>query len=166
MDFTLSDEQHALRDAVRGLLGKHYASIGARRTATASDPGFDEQVWAELRMLRAMGVRIAIDDFGTGYSSLSYLRQMPVDVMKLDKSFIDDIVQSRQQHALVEAIVTLAENLNLAVVAEGIEQPDQRTALSAMGCPYGQGYLFARPQWPADIPALTRAAAEPVESAR
>ncbi|MGX6608375.1 putative bifunctional diguanylate cyclase/phosphodiesterase [Micromonosporaceae bacterium Da 78-11] len=114
-----------------------------------------EQVWADLRTLRALGVRIAIDDFGTGYSSLSYLRQMPVDVLKIDKSFIDDIAHSPQQRALVEAIVTLAQNFDLRVVAEGIEDADQRAALASMGCPYGQGYLFAKPVWPAEIAALT-----------
>jgi EAL domain-containing protein (putative c-di-GMP-specific phosphodiesterase class I) len=103
------------------------------------------QVWAELETLRALGVRIAIDDFGTGYSSLSYLRQMPVDVLKIDKSFIDDILHSEQQRALVEAIVGLAQNLQLAVVAEGIEDPAHRQMLLRMGCPYGQGYLFSRP---------------------
>ncbi|HEY0535135.1 MAG TPA: bifunctional diguanylate cyclase/phosphodiesterase [Actinoplanes sp.] len=113
-----------------------------------------DQVWDDLRELRALGVRIAIDDFGTGYSSLSYLRQMPVDVLKLDKSFIDDIVASEQQRALIEAIVTLSRNLDLAVVAEGIEQDSQREALARMGCPYGQGYLFSRPVWPDEIARL------------
>ncbi|MEV7625974.1 EAL domain-containing protein [Actinoplanes sp. NPDC089786] len=107
-----------------------------------------EQVWEDLRELRSLGVRIAIDDFGTGYSSLSYLRQMPVDVLKIDKSFIDDILGSGQQRALVNAIVTLARNLDLTVVAEGIEEPAQHELLERMGCPYGQGYLFARPVWP------------------
>jgi EAL domain-containing protein (putative c-di-GMP-specific phosphodiesterase class I) len=113
-----------------------------------------EQVWSDLRTLRAMGVRIAIDDFGTGYSSLSYLRQMPVDVLKLDKSFIDDILTSDQQHTMVDAIVALARNLDLKVIAEGVEEGGQRAALARMGCPYGQGYLFSRPVWPDEIVAL------------
>jgi diguanylate cyclase (GGDEF)-like protein/PAS domain S-box-containing protein len=104
-----------------------------------------DQVWADLRELRAMGIRIAIDDFGTGYSSLSYLSQMPVDVLKIDKSFIDDILHSTQQMALVETIVSLARTLELKVVAEGIELDGHRDALVAMGCPYGQGYLFSKP---------------------
>ncbi|WP_433303075.1 putative bifunctional diguanylate cyclase/phosphodiesterase [Actinoplanes sp. CA-030573] len=104
-----------------------------------------DQVWADLRELRAMGVRIAIDDFGTGYSSLSYLSQMPVDVLKIDKSFIDDILHSTQQMALVETIVSLARTLDLAVVAEGIELDGHRQALITMGCPFGQGYLFSKP---------------------
>jgi diguanylate cyclase (GGDEF)-like protein/PAS domain S-box-containing protein len=116
-----------------------------------------DQVWADLRELRALGVRIAIDDFGTGYSSLSYLRQMPVDVLKIDKSFIDDMIGSPQQRALVNAIVTLARNLDLAVVAEGIEDAPQRALLARMGCPYGQGYLFSRPAWPDDILGLLEA---------
>jgi diguanylate cyclase (GGDEF)-like protein/PAS domain S-box-containing protein len=104
-----------------------------------------DQVWSDLRELRAMGIRIAIDDFGTGYSSLSYLRQMPVDVLKIDKSFIDDILHSEQQMALVEHIVSLARTLDLAVVAEGIELAEHRDALVRMGCPFGQGYLFSKP---------------------
>jgi diguanylate cyclase (GGDEF)-like protein/PAS domain S-box-containing protein len=105
----------------------------------------DEPVRSDLEALRAMGVRLAIDDFGTGYSSLSYLRHMPIDVLKIDKSFIDDMLGSTHQRALVTAIVQLAQTLDLAVVAEGIEHPAQRAALVEMGCPYGQGYLFARP---------------------
>ena len=114
-----------------------------------------DQVWDDLRTLRALGVRIAIDDFGTGYSSLSYLREMPVDVLKIDKSFIDDVLHSDKQRALVEAIVTLAHNFDLKVVAEGIEDAGQRAALARMGCPYGQGYLFAKPVWPDEILTLT-----------
>ncbi|MDR7279577.1 EAL domain-containing protein [Catenuloplanes atrovinosus] len=108
----------------------------------------DESVWQDLARLREMGVRIAIDDFGTGYSSLSYLRQMPVDILKIDKSFIDDISSSRQQRALVAAIVNIADNLNLGVVAEGVEDPAHKQLLLDMGCPFGQGYLFSPPAWP------------------
>jgi len=119
-----------------------------------------DQVWADLRTLRALGVRIAIDDFGTGYSSLSYLRQMPVDVLKLDKSFIDDILTSEQQHTMVDSIVALARNLDLKVVAEGVEDSGQRAALVRMGCPYGQGYLFAKPVWPDEIVELAHSVPE------
>jgi diguanylate cyclase (GGDEF)-like protein/PAS domain S-box-containing protein len=105
----------------------------------------ENNVLEDLNALRDMGVRIAIDDFGTGYSSLSYLRQVPVDVLKIDKSFVDTVATSRQQHALVEGIVTLAHTLGLKVVVEGIEQQPERDLLQAMGCEFGQGYLFARP---------------------
>jgi len=90
-------------------------------------------------------VKVAIDDFGTGYSSLSYLRQMPIDVLKIDRSFIDTMSTSPQQKALVDGIVRLAHTLGLQVVAEGVEDQVDRELLREMGCPLGQGYLFARP---------------------
>ncbi|MET9953818.1 aminotransferase class I/II-fold pyridoxal phosphate-dependent enzyme [Streptomyces sp. NPDC006339] len=105
----------------------------------------DEQVGTTMRTLKDLGVSIAIDDFGTGFSSLSYLREFPIDVLKVDKSFIDDITTDGQQVALVEGIVRIAEVLGLRVVAEGIENEEQRALLADMGCHYGQGYLFARP---------------------
>ncbi|MFE5297162.1 aminotransferase class I/II-fold pyridoxal phosphate-dependent enzyme [Streptomyces sp. NPDC056632] len=105
----------------------------------------DEQIGSTMRALKDLGVSIAIDDFGTGYSSLSYLREFPIDVLKVDKSFIDDITTDRQQVALVEGIVRIADVLGLQVVAEGIENEDQRALLADMGCRFGQGYLFARP---------------------
>ncbi|MFI8520714.1 aminotransferase class I/II-fold pyridoxal phosphate-dependent enzyme [Streptomyces sp. NPDC085481] len=105
----------------------------------------DEQIGTTMRALKDLGVSIAIDDFGTGFSSLSYLREFPIDVLKVDKSFIDDITTDRQQVALVEGIVRIADVLGLQVVAEGIENEDQRALLADMGCRYGQGFLFARP---------------------
>ncbi|MET9432429.1 aminotransferase class I/II-fold pyridoxal phosphate-dependent enzyme [Streptomyces sp. NPDC003036] len=105
----------------------------------------DEHISTALRTLKELGVSIAIDDFGTGFSSLSYLREFPIDVLKVDKSFIDDIVTDGQQVALVEGIVRIADVLGLQVIAEGIENPGQRDLLAAMGCRHGQGYLFARP---------------------
>jgi diguanylate cyclase (GGDEF)-like protein/PAS domain S-box-containing protein len=111
----------------------------------------DEQVWHDLTTLRDRGVRIAIDDFGTGYSSLSYLRQVPVDVVKIDKSFIDTMSSSQQQRALVDGIVRLAQTLGLLVVAEGIERPTDRDLLVDMGCPLGQGFLFSPPLSDKDV---------------
>jgi 7-keto-8-aminopelargonate synthetase-like enzyme len=105
----------------------------------------DEQVQDVMRTLKDLGVSIAIDDFGTGFSSLSYLREFPIDVLKVDKSFIDDICVDTQQVALVDGIVRIADTLGLQVIAEGIEKSDQREVLAAMGCRFGQGYLFARP---------------------
>ncbi|WP_432068517.1 aminotransferase class I/II-fold pyridoxal phosphate-dependent enzyme [Streptomyces sp. C10-9-1] len=105
----------------------------------------NEQIRAAMRLLKSLGVSIAIDDFGTGFSSLSYLREFPIDVLKVDKSFIDDIVTDGQQVALVEGIVRIADVLGLQVIAEGIENGGQRDLLSAMGCRFGQGFLFAHP---------------------
>ena len=107
--------------------------------------GDDEQIWTELSHLRELGVRVAIDDFGTGYSSLGYLRQRPIDVVKIDKMFIDDMVENAQQHALVSGIVSLAHALDLTVVAEGIETPRHRETLARLGCPLGQGFLYSSP---------------------
>ena len=99
----------------------------------------------DLVELKAVGVRLAIDDFGTGYSSLSYLRELPIDVLKMDKSFVDGIAASGQRLALAEGIVQLARTLQLDVIAEGIESELQRDLLVSMGCQYGQGYLLAMP---------------------
>ncbi|MFB7588594.1 aminotransferase class I/II-fold pyridoxal phosphate-dependent enzyme [Streptomyces sp. NPDC056169] len=105
----------------------------------------DTQISTTMAALKDLGVSIAIDDFGTGFSSLSYLREFPIDILKVDKSFIDDITTDPQQVALVEGIVRIADVLGLMVVAEGIEHEEQRELLAEMGCRYGQGYLFARP---------------------
>jgi diguanylate cyclase (GGDEF)-like protein/PAS domain S-box-containing protein len=104
-----------------------------------------EQVAATLAALKDLGVRIALDDFGTGYSSLSYLDRFPVDVVKIDKSFIDSLDSAGAPPSLVSAIVNLGAVLGLDVTAEGIEQPHQLDRLKALGCGQGQGYLFARP---------------------
>jgi len=100
---------------------------------------------ASLGALKALAVRLAIDDFGTGYSSLRYLQQFPVDVLKIDKSFVDGVARGGHDAALGRTIVALAEMLGLRTVAEGIEDPVQRERLHALGCELGQGYLFARP---------------------
>jgi EAL domain-containing protein (putative c-di-GMP-specific phosphodiesterase class I) len=105
----------------------------------------DERIHADLSELKDIGVQLAIDDFGTGYSSLSYLRELPFDVLKIDKSFIEGIATSQQRLALVEGIISIAGTLHLSVIAEGIEAELQRELLVSMGCQYGQGYLLAMP---------------------
>jgi diguanylate cyclase (GGDEF)-like protein/PAS domain S-box-containing protein len=100
-----------------------------------------------LSALKALGLRLAIDDFGTGYSSLSYLQKFPVDVLKIDRAFVEGVAQGGSDAALARTIVTLGTTLGLRTVAEGVETPSQQEALEAMGCVDGQGYLFspARP---------------------
>ena len=98
-----------------------------------------------LCALRDMGVRIAIDDFGTGYSSLSYLHQLPVDILKIDQSFVAAIETSSADRSLAPAIVSLAAALDLVVVAEGVETELQGDTLRGVGCELAQGYFFARP---------------------
>jgi diguanylate cyclase (GGDEF)-like protein/PAS domain S-box-containing protein len=116
----------------------------------------DERLHAELAELKNIGVKLAIDDFGTGYSSLSYLRELPIDVVKMDKSFVDGIADSEQRLALAEGIVQIARTLRLEVVAEGIESEVQKDLLTAMGCHYGQGYLLAMPMQPDEAEELAR----------
>ena len=94
-----------------------------------------------LQELKELGVRLAMDDFGTGYSSLSYLGRFPVDILKMDRSFL----ASRSNDTLAAAIIALGENLTLEVVAEGIEHPEQALWLQDVGCELGQGFHFARP---------------------
>jgi EAL domain-containing protein (putative c-di-GMP-specific phosphodiesterase class I) len=98
-----------------------------------------------LTEIRKLGVTIAIDDFGTGYSSLSYLKRLPIDTVKLDRSFVNGATTDPDDAALVMAIVTLAHNLRLRVVAEGIETAEQLAFLRLLSCDEGQGYLFSKP---------------------
>ena len=102
-----------------------------------------------LAGLRDLGIKIAIDDFGTGYSSLAYLKHWRVDVLKIDKSFVRDVVTDASDLAIVSAIIAIARNLHIEVIAEGIESYQQADILESLGCHHGQGYLFARPM-PAD----------------
>ncbi|MGT2471578.1 putative bifunctional diguanylate cyclase/phosphodiesterase [Paraburkholderia terrae] len=107
-----------------------------------------------LRRLKDFGVSIAIDDFGTGYSSLSYLRRLPLDVLKIDRSFVQGIGQNGEDDAIVQAIVSLAQSLGLSVTAEGIETPEQANLLREWSCDSGQGYLFSRPLAPDEFSTL------------
>ncbi len=100
---------------------------------------------AALRALRELGVGLAIDDFGTGYSSLTYLRQLPINIVKIDQSFVRTIGTEREDTAIVAAVINLARNLNIHVVAEGIETPEQLATLVQLHCEHLQGYLFSQP---------------------
>ena len=107
-----------------------------------------------LRELSDAGIRIAIDDFGTGYASLDHLREMPADILKIDRSFVASLDEGTESSALVRSILNLSATLRLDTVAEGIETPEQRKALESLGATRGQGYLFARPMDPTDMAAL------------
>jgi len=98
-----------------------------------------------IERCREMGTSVALDDFGTGYSSLSYLLYFPIDVLKIDRTFVQQMAESERGAAVVEAIVTMAHNLDMSVVAEGIEEPEQLTCLADMSCDFGQGYYMSRP---------------------
>ena len=110
-----------------------------------------ERTIAKLHLLRELGVQLAIDDFGTGYSSLSYLRRLPVNVLKIDRSFVSGVGSEGDLAALSTAIVDLGRSLGMETVAEGIEDQDQLVRLRAMGCSLGQGFFFSRPRPAEDV---------------
>jgi EAL domain-containing protein (putative c-di-GMP-specific phosphodiesterase class I) len=110
-----------------------------------------EQAAEVLRSLKALGIALSIDDFGTGYSSLSYLKLFPLDVLKIDRSFVKDVVEDPNGAAITRAIIALAHGLNLEAVAEGVETPAQVNFLRANGCDEIQGYYFSPPVWPEQL---------------
>jgi diguanylate cyclase (GGDEF)-like protein/PAS domain S-box-containing protein len=118
-----------------------------------------------LRALKALGVRLGIDDFGTGYSSLSYLQQFPLDVLKIDKRFVDGIGRGGSEAALARTIIALGDSLSLHTVAEGVARPQQQEQLRALGCSYAQGFLFAHPLSAAEIDDLFGGLASPAVEA-
>lgn len=118
---------------------------------------------AALSKLQKSGVKVAIDDFGTGYSSLAYIHELAPDVVKIDRSFVDSLVQSVDKQTIVTAILALADGLNLDVVAEGVETEQQRNLLASMGCRYAQGFLFSKPLPPEELAAMIAWQGSPVE---
>ncbi len=100
---------------------------------------------ATLTALRKLRVKIDMDDFGTGYSSLACLQELPIDILKIDRSFIENMERNRNCAAMVHAVANLSRSLGLAAVAEGIETAEQLAMLRTIGCPFGQGYFFSRP---------------------
>jgi EAL domain-containing protein (putative c-di-GMP-specific phosphodiesterase class I) len=115
-----------------------------------------EEIGAKLEELRKLNVRIAIDDFGMGYSSLSYLRRFPIDIMKIDKSFVDGVTRGAEAEALFNAILRLADALEIEAVAEGVEHPEQAERLQQLGCRTAQGFYFSRPVEPEAIALLLK----------
>ena len=127
--------------------------IEITETSMLRDP---DGVGNVLRALRELGLRVAIDDFGTGYSSLSHLKRFPIDTLKIDKTFVADILQDRGDAAIVSAVVAIARALNLEVIAEGVETDAQRVLLQAQGCDAYQGYLFSPALPIAEFDAMLR----------
>lgn len=125
-----------------------------------------ETAITRLRELKALGVGLAVDDFGTGYSSLTYLRSFPVDILKIDKAFVDDVARDQEAAQLARAIVELGRTLHLSTVAEGIESVDQCDVMRSSACALGQGYLFSRPMDAAGLWELLQSTENGLELAR
>ena len=142
--------RRALADT--GLAAK-YLEIELTETAVMSDP---EESVDTLERLSRMGVIVSVDDFGTGYSSMSYLRRFPIDKLKIDRSFITNVMTSADDASIVQAIISLAHGLRLKVVAEGVETADQVAFLQKLGCDQYQGYYFSLPVSAAAFEAMLR----------
>jgi len=112
-----------------------------------------ESVKQRLHKLRAMGLRISVDDFGTGYSSLGHLKELPIDKIKIDRSFVHDLPGNRDSAAITTAIIQMGRSLGLTVTAEGVERPEQRAFLAAQGCEELQGLLIGAPMACAEFEA-------------
>jgi EAL domain-containing protein (putative c-di-GMP-specific phosphodiesterase class I) len=141
----------------RSALDPHRLTIEVTESTAMADR---DSGFRALRELSDAGVRIAIDDFGTGYSSLDHLRQMPADILKIDRSFVAGMTGDSPDSALVAAAVAMGRALEMQVVAEGIETSEQAADLREFGCPFGQGYLFARPLPPDELDRLLEANAQ------
>lgn len=120
-------------------------------SALITDP---DHIARTMHALKAIGTTLAMDDFGTGYSNLAYLQKLPIDVLKIDRSFVTGMLADRDKIAIVRAILSLAQALGMRTTAEGVETNELAQTLAALGCSYGQGYLYARPLPPADAYAL------------
>jgi diguanylate cyclase (GGDEF)-like protein/PAS domain S-box-containing protein len=144
-------EAEVRRALVESRLPPSTLTIEITESALVQETG---SVIERLATLRELGVRIAVDDFGTGYSSLSYLRRLPVDVLKVDRAFVDGVARSGSEAALTRTIVALGETLGLRTVAEGVETAVQATQLRGMGCMSAQGWLYGRPMIAADFRQL------------
>ena len=141
----------SLAERIAGLLAEHAVPATAleleiTESVIMIDPKRAREV---LEALRALGLRIAVDDYGTGYCALAYLRDLPIDELKIDRSFIANVTTDRRSAAIVRSTIELAHALSLKVVAEGIEHEQALAALAAFGCDFAQGYHFSRPL-PAD----------------
>ena len=160
------------RSDVAGLVAEVLAATGMRpellcleMTESVLMTDTDENL-AVLTRLKALGVQLAIDDFGTGYSSLAYLRRFPVDILKIDRSFVDRLGAEADAATLAHTVVQLARALGMTTVAEGVETAEQLAALRRLGCDVAQGFYFSRPVPPAEAGALLRSARALVHQSR
>ncbi|HJZ80450.1 MAG TPA: EAL domain-containing protein, partial [Pyrinomonadaceae bacterium] len=150
MSVNLSSKQVTqpdLVDQIRTILGETNIEAKCLKLEITESAVMDNADMAArlLKRLKALGVQLSIDDFGTGYSSLGYLHRFPLNTLKIDRSFVGRIGEAAENMEIVRAIVSLAENMGMDVVAEGVETLSQLAQLRKLNCQYGQGYLFSRP---------------------
>jgi EAL domain-containing protein (putative c-di-GMP-specific phosphodiesterase class I) len=145
-----ADFAEAIASAVSGMNGEEAAAIDLEITESVLMEDIDRTI-PSLQKLRDAGFHIAIDDFGTGYSSFSYLTKIPLDSIKIDRSFVKDMTTNASQKTVVSTIILLAHALGLRVIAEGVETEDQREQLLSIGCDEIQGYLYGKPMPAADV---------------
>ena len=140
----MAEELHTkLHDLIqRNSLPKNVLELEVTESTLMDHP---ELMIVEINKIKKMGITIAVDDFGSGYSSLNYLKRLPVDVLKIDRSFISDIESDPSDSAIVAGIIGLAKSLKMKTVAEGVETEEQRSILENLGCDNYQGYLFSKP---------------------
>lgn len=155
---------HLLDDVTTGLqlsgIAPDRLTLEITETSAMADL---EGTIAQLNRLKALGLKLALDDFGTGYSPLSYLRRFPVDVLKIDRSFVKDIEHNTADRAIVKGVIDMAHALDMRTVGEGVETPGQHSVLSSLGCDFAQGYLWMRP---ARLDDLALHAALPLQRAQ
>jgi EAL domain-containing protein (putative c-di-GMP-specific phosphodiesterase class I) len=141
------DDKNLIDDVVHALsvceLGTHLLELEITESAIMQDP---EEAIKTLHKLKSMGIQISIDDFGTGYSSLNYLKRIPMDYLKIDRSFVMNIGNNTSDQAIIKAIVAMAQSLNIKVIAEGVETEEQLKFLQQCGCEAVQGFLYHTPQ--------------------
>jgi len=131
--------KRALEDSA---MAPEHLNLEITESALMDNPSIAEDI---LKQLKNLGIHVCIDDFGTGYSSLSYLQRFPIDVVKVDRSFISDVEDNLDSQAIVRTVFSLGESLGLKIVAEGVETPKQLIFLESEGCRYVQGFLFYKP---------------------
>ena len=137
----------------------HQVVVEITESTAMTDPERTREI---LQTLHDAGFLIAIDDFGTGYSSLARLRDLPIDILKIDRSFVSDAHMNPDAGTMVQAMVQLAKNLGMTPLAEGVETVEELAFLRALNCPLGQGYLFSRPVPPGEIEEMVRRGPGPI----
>jgi EAL domain-containing protein (putative c-di-GMP-specific phosphodiesterase class I) len=143
-----------LLDTVQATLAETGVSAKYLELEVTESAMQEDECLDTINQLRQLGIRISIDDFGTGYSCLASLKQLPLDCLKIDKVFVDDVVTNPHTSLLLGAIISLANALDYELVAEGVETRDQALIMHGLGCQIIQGYLFSRPLPSDKIPAL------------